>query len=86
MSDEYQSDSERAESYRIILCEANERIAELVADNMQHEALEIDATATILGLKKRVAEIKNLCSEAELHRYECECLTCQIFIIAGGKK
>ena len=32
MSDEYQSDSERAESYRIILCEANERIAELEAE------------------------------------------------------
>ena len=72
MSDEYQSDSERAESYRIILCEANEFIAELE----EH----IDRFCGTLS------EIKNLCSEAELHRYECECLTCQLFIIAGGKK
>lgn len=40
----------------------------------------------IAKMEARMTEIKNLCSEAELHRYECECLTCQIFTITGGKK
>lgn len=38
----------------------------------------------IKELEAKLAKIKNICSESELHKHECECMVCQVFNIASS--